>query len=118
MSENALKSMGPAGCDCSLEQRISNLEDRLENMEAVLASFCGPQKKSRSWSKYLRDLYLGRPKIKPKVSEAGCQQYDTDAKQDSGKGHASKGDDPLFPCSEGNLKNRNEAFVAEYNRGH
>ena len=81
MDENALKSVRPAGCDCSsLEARVEALESRFEDVEMVLASLCVSQKKSRSWSEHLKDFYLGRPKTKPKVSEDERQEQTAGAK--------------------------------------
>ena len=64
----------------SIEQRLSDLEDRLENIEVVLSSLCVSQKKSRSWSEHLKGFYPGRPKTKPKVSEDERQKQTAGAK--------------------------------------
>jgi septation ring formation regulator EzrA len=64
----------------SIERRLSDLESKVEDIEAVLSSLCIPQKKSRSWSEHLKDFYLGRPKTKPKVSEDERQEQTAGAK--------------------------------------
>jgi len=64
----------------SIEQRLSDLESKVEDIEAVLSSLCGSQKKSRPWSEQLKGFYLGRPKTKPKVSEGERQKQTAGAK--------------------------------------
>ena len=78
--DNSLTTFRETQAKENLAQRVSDLEDRLENIEAVLVSLCESQKKSRSWPKYLGGFYLRRPKTKPKVSEDEGQKQTTGAK--------------------------------------
>jgi hypothetical protein len=56
--ENALKNIKSAGCDFgSLEQRISDLENRLQDIEDVIASFCDAPRKPGPFSSWLRRIW-------------------------------------------------------------